>query len=134
MRLASHAIARKLGRFLYLLCEPVEIAAGAKGAALAGQDDDIARRIALQIGEERRQLLVHRSVDAIDGMIAVERRRQHRAVALEGEARIADALDIEIRGHQLSPILTSLRPKFSPLKRPQKAPGSASNPSKISSL
>ncbi len=44
---------------------PVDVAAGAEGAALAGQDDDVGLRIVAGIEEDPRQLLVKLGVDGV---------------------------------------------------------------------
>ena len=71
-----------------LFVEPGKIPAGTKGAASAGQDDEITIRIMLEIGEHPRQLVVHRPIDAIDRVIAGDRRREDAALASKGETAV----------------------------------------------
>ncbi len=79
--------------------EPVEVAAGAEGAADRGQDDDVAAAVALQFGEHAREFVVHRLVDAIHRMVGGNLRLQHASAALEGETLPGTGGDVMAATH-----------------------------------
>ena len=71
-----------------LFVEPGKIPAGTKGPAGAGQDDEIAALIMLEIGEYPRQFVMHRAIDAIDRVIAGDGRGEDTPRATEGETAV----------------------------------------------
>ena len=59
--------------------DPVEVAAGAERLALAGDDDGADLGAVVDVGEDRRQLGVHRRVGRVE-LARVRQRDQHHAV------------------------------------------------------
>src|SRR5215217_110830 len=114
-------------RVANLLVEPVEVAAGAEGLVVAGEYDEVAIVVMLQVDEQLGQLVVHARVDRVHG-VAAEGAGQDPAVATEGEALVV--LELHQAGSSLT--RTSRRPKFSPRNRPQKASAALSRPSNSS--